>query len=191
MVEQTGSGASTHQAKVQKNAALLRWNICQSMCKKKNKRWNWVTFFSFLNKKGLLCKTCSAAKEASDFSEGKVWTEWKLDYFQHHIQQKSHLNSAGIVQRCKIRKWISTLLQGSAKDGEKRNELSHKRKSNLEQFEVLIDNILLAIKMNASVLFGSTNPRSYGKVCECTIKLAMQKLCLWICELNQWDNVQC
>ncbi|KAJ8364881.1 hypothetical protein SKAU_G00137120 [Synaphobranchus kaupii] len=108
--------------------------------------------FSFSSEKGLLCKTCCEAKVASEFSEGKVWTEWKLDYLKRHIQQKSHLNAVGIVRRLKTGMGIGTLLQESAKDREKRNELSHKKKSDPEQVKILIDNILLAIKMNASML---------------------------------------
>ena len=50
---------------------------------------------------------------------------------------------------------------------EKRNdELSHTNKSDPEQVKVLIDNILLAIKMNASMLSVQQIPRSRGKVCE-------------------------
>ena len=94
------------------------------MCKQKNKRWNWVRFFSFSNETGLLCKTCCEAKVANGFSEGKVWTEWKLEYLKHHIQQKSHLIAVGIVRRCKMGTGIGTLLQESANDREKRNELS-------------------------------------------------------------------
>ncbi|KAM3598140.1 uncharacterized protein V6R79_014099 [Siganus canaliculatus] len=108
--------------------------------------------FSFSSEKGLLCKTCSDAKVASKFSEGKTWIEWKLDYLKRHVQHKSHLKAVGIVRRLKMGQGIGTLLRESAKGREKRNELSHKTKSDPEQFKVLIDNILLAIKMNASML---------------------------------------
>ena len=91
--------------------------------------------FSFLS------KTCCEAKVTSEFAEGKMWTEWKLDYLKRHIQQKSNLNAVGIVRRRKMGMGIGTLLQESTKDQEKRNELSHKKKSKL-----------LAIKMNASML---------------------------------------
>lgn len=43
-------------------------------------------------------------------------------------------------------------MRKSAKDREKKNELSHKTKSDPEQVKVLVDNVLLAIKMNASML---------------------------------------
>lgn len=94
--------------------------------------------FSFSSEKGLLCKTCCEVKVASAFSEGKVWTEWKLVYLKRHIQQKSHLNAVGIRRRRKMGMGIGTLLQESAKDQEKRNELSHKKKSDPEQVKVLM-----------------------------------------------------
>ncbi|KAL0161425.1 hypothetical protein M9458_045150, partial [Cirrhinus mrigala] len=80
------------------------------------------------------------------------WTEWKLDYLKRHIQHKSHLKAVEIVRRCKMGMGIGTLLGESAKDRENRNELSLVKKSDPEQVKVLIDNILLAINMNASML---------------------------------------
>ena len=108
--------------------------------------------FSFSSEKGLLCKTCCEAKVTGEFSEGKMWTEWKLDYLKRHIQQKRNLNAVGIVRRRNMGMGIGTLLQESTKDREKRNELSHKNKPNPEQVKILIDNTLLAIKMNVSML---------------------------------------
>lgn len=60
------------------------------------------------------------------------------------IQQKSHLNAAGFAQRAEMGTGICTLLQESAKDGEKRSELTHKKKWYHEQVNVLITNILHA-----------------------------------------------
>jgi len=74
--------------------------------------------FSFASEKGLLCKTCCEGKVASEFLEGKVWNEWKLDYLKRHIQQKSHLNAVEIVRRCNMGMGIGTLLQEIAKDRE-------------------------------------------------------------------------
>lgn len=65
---------------------------------------------------------------------------------KRHVQQNSHLKAVGIVRGLKMGQGIGTLLQESAKDREKRNELSHKTKSEPEQVKVLIDNILLPSK---------------------------------------------
>lgn len=66
--------------------------------------------------------------------------------------QKSNFNAVGIVQRSKTGMGIGTLLQENAKDGEKRNKLSHKQKSDPKQVKVFINSVLLTIKMSASML---------------------------------------
>lgn len=53
--------------------------------------------FSCSSEKGLFCKTCCKAKVASKFLEGKVWSEWTLNYLKCHIQQETHLNAGAIV----------------------------------------------------------------------------------------------
>lgn len=148
MAKRTGS----HQAEVKKKRASFRTEWLSENVQTEGKTVKLGEILSFSSEKGLPCKTCCEAKVASEFSEGKVWTEWKLDYLKCHIQHKSHLNAVGIIRRCKMGMGIGTLLGESTKDREKRNKLSLVKKSNPEQVKILIDNILLAIKMNASVL---------------------------------------
>lgn len=152
MAKRTGSGTSPHQAKVKKKCDSFKMEWLSEYVQTEEKTVKLGEIFSFSSEKGLLCKTCCEAKIASEFSEGKMWTEWKLDYLKRHIQHKSHLKAVGIVRRCKMGMGIGTLLRESTKDREKRNELSLVKKSNPEQVKVLIDNILLAINMNASML---------------------------------------
>ena len=152
MAKRTGSDTSTHQAKVKKKCGSFKMEWLSEYVQIEEQAVKLGEIFSFSSEKGLLCKTCSEAKVACELSEGKMWTEWKLDYLKRHIQQKSHLKAVGIVRRLKMGQGIGTLLRESAKDREKRKELSHKTKSDPEQVQVLIDNILLAIKMNASML---------------------------------------
>lgn len=152
MAKRTGSDTSTHQAIVKKKCGSFKMEWLSEYVQIEEQAVKLGEIFSFSSEKGLLCKTCSEAKVANEFSEGKMWTEWKLDYLKRHIQQKSHLKAVGIVRRLKMGQGIGTLLQENAKDREKRNELSHKTKSDPKQVKVVIDNILLAIKMNASIL---------------------------------------
>ena len=153
MAKRTGSDTSTHQAKVKKKCSSFKMEWLSEYVQIEEKAVKLGEIFSFSSEKGLLCKTsCSDAKVASEFSEGKMWTEWKLDYLKRHIQQKSHLKAVGIVRRLKMGQGIGTLLRESAKDRGKRNKLSHKTKSDPKQVKVLIDNILLANKMNPSML---------------------------------------
>lgn len=102
-----GSDTSTHQAKHFK----VEWlSECVQIEEQAVKLGD---IFSFSSKKGVLCKMCSEAKVAIEFLEGKMWTQWKLDYLKHHIQQKCHLKAVEIAQRLKMGQGISTLLNNS------------------------------------------------------------------------------
>ena len=127
MAKRTGSGTSTHKGKKKCGSFKMEW--LSEYVRTEEKEVKLDEIFSFLSEKGLLCKTCCEAKVTGEFLEGKMWTEWKLDYLKRHIQQKSNLNAVGIVRRRNMGMGIGTLLQESTKDREKRNELSHKNKS--------------------------------------------------------------
>ena len=108
--------------------------------------------FSFSDEKGVICKTCCEAKVPGDFSDGKKWDEWKLDYLKRHLQHKTHQNAAGILRRRKQGAGIGALLQQNAEERREWNEQLLKNKSDSQQIQVLIDNVLLGIEMNASML---------------------------------------
>ncbi|XP_078787812.1 zinc finger protein 862-like [Oryzias latipes] len=152
MAKRTISGTSSHRAKVKKTCDSFKIEWLSEYVQIEGKAVKLGDIFSFSSEKGLLCKTCCEAKIASEFSEGKVWTTWKLDYLKRHIQHKSHLKAVEIVKRCKLGMGIGMLLGESTKNREQRIELSLINKSNPEQVKILIDNILLAINMNASML---------------------------------------
>ena len=108
--------------------------------------------FSFSDERGVVCKTCSEAKVQSNFSEGKTWNEWKVDYLKRHLQHKAHQNAPGILRRRKQGIGIGALLQQNAEERCERKEELLKKKSDSQQVRVLIDNVILGIDMNASVL---------------------------------------
>lgn len=92
MAKRTGSGASTHQVK--KKCGSFKMESCRSMCKRKTNLWNLVTFFLFRMRKVYSAR--HEAKVAIEFSEGKMWLNWKLEYLKRHTQLKSHLKAVGI-----------------------------------------------------------------------------------------------
>lgn len=111
---------SPNQSKKKKKCSSFKIEWLSEYVRTEEQEVRLGEIFSFLSEKGLLCKTCCEAKVASEFSEGKVWTEWKLDYLKRHIQHESHLNAVGIVRRRKMGMGIGTSLQESAKDREER-----------------------------------------------------------------------
>lgn len=102
MAKRMGSDVSTHQAKVKKKCGSFKMEWLSEYVKIEEQAVKLSEIFSFSSEKGLLCKTCCEAKVANEFSEGKMWTEWKLDYLKRHIQQKCHLKAVGIVRRLKM-----------------------------------------------------------------------------------------
>jgi len=115
MGKRTGSGRPTYQAKVKKKCSSLKMEWLSEYVQTEEQVVKLSDIFYFSSERGLLCKTCCKGQVASEFSEGKVWNEWKLDCLKRHIQQKSHLNAVGIVRRRKMVMGIGTLLQESTK----------------------------------------------------------------------------
>lgn len=137
MAKRVGSECDTlsPQTKVKKNCGSFKLEWPSEYVQIEAQAEKLGENFSFLSEKGLLYKTCSGANVVSEFSHGKIWTKWKLDYLKRHIQQKSHLNAVGIIRRLKMGKGIGTLLRESANDWEKKNELSHKKNRTLSKLK--------------------------------------------------------
>ena len=99
----------------------------------------------------VVCNICQKANAGGEFSSGKKWDEWKLDYLKRHISQKVHADSV-MKLRNQSKGGILRLLTETAEDRDTRVELSKRAKTKAEQIKVIIDSVVLAIKMNASML---------------------------------------
>ena len=99
----------------------------------------------------VVCTICSNANTQSEFSTGKTWKEWKLDYLKRHLSQKVHIDSV-IKLRNRKSGGILRMLQESVEDRAVKLEIKERKKSSSDLVKVLIDNVILAIKLNASML---------------------------------------
>ena len=63
----------------------------------------------------VVCKLCQEAKAVNDFSNGKRWDDWKIDYLKWHMSQKVHLDSVSKL-RCQKSGGLLRLLNESADD---------------------------------------------------------------------------
>lgn len=108
--------------------------------------------FSFCEDEGVVCKICAEAKASGDFATGKTWDMWKLDYLKRHISQKIHLDALTKLRRNQARTGINCLLTESEDHRQLRIEVNDRQRSKGEQVKILIDNVLLALSMNASML---------------------------------------
>lgn len=105
--------------------------------------------FVFNEEKGVICIYCRDGQVRNDFVSGKMWDDvWKLDFLKRHLISKSHLES---VQKLK-NKNASLPATGLVRFLKETPEEREKKKSNPEQVKILIDSLLLAIKMNISLL---------------------------------------
>lgn len=103
------------------------------------------------NSDDVICNVCEKAGAEGEFTNGKRWNEWKLDYLKRHVLHKTHLESVAKLGNIN-RGGILKMLTESASDRELRLEVAQRKISKPEQVKVLIDNVLLAIKLNASML---------------------------------------
>jgi Domain of unknown function (DUF4371) len=108
--------------------------------------------FNFSEDDGVICTVCADAEAKCDFANGKTWDMWKLDYLKRHITQKIHLDSIRKLKRKEAGTGINCLLTESEGGRELRIEMNDRQRSKGEQVKILIDNVLLALSMNTSML---------------------------------------
>ncbi|XP_069089751.1 uncharacterized protein [Pleurodeles waltl] len=104
---------------------------------------------------GLICKVCAEAKIVGDFSTGKKWSDgWKLDYLKRHLYSKVHefalvtLRNKSVAGRLGF--GVCTMLTETASAN--RLEVVERQRSLPEEIKILINDVLLAVKMNTSML---------------------------------------
>ena len=113
----------------------------------------------------VVCTICSNANTKSEFSTGKKWDEWKLDYLKRHLSQKVHTESVLKLRNMKSG-GILRKLQESAEDCSVKLEIKKRKKSSSNMVKVLIDNVILTIKLNASILSVSSIHEHVAKYVE-------------------------
>ena len=111
--------------------------------------------FTYGEENGIVCCYCRDAKATGDFTTRKVWNDvWKLDFLKRHQSSKSHtdsvtkLRSKNPTSRGGL---VHMLLESPSKKENRQTSIEWKR-SSPDEIKVLIDGVLLAIKMNISIL---------------------------------------
>ena len=103
------------------------------------------------NAGAVVCAICSNASSQSEFSKGKKWREWKLDYLNWHLSQKVR-NESGIKLQNMKSGGSLRMLQESVENRSVSLEQKERKRSSSDLVKVLIDDVIFAIEMNASVL---------------------------------------
>jgi hypothetical protein len=107
--------------------------------------------FNYSETDGVKCKICMKAEYKSDWTSGKNWTDWKVDHLKRHLSQKSHIEAVTKLKN-KSRGLLKNMLMESKEDRENRKELVNRQQATPDEVKILIDNVLLAVKINSSML---------------------------------------
>jgi hypothetical protein len=151
---------STNGAKRKRTAAVFKPEWLKEIVetetpKSKNKlRVQLCEIFNYEDNR-LVCLYCRDAKTTGDFSNGKFWDGvWKLDFLKRHLNSKSHTESV-IKLRSKnpdCRGVLVNMFLESPAEKEKKKIIEERKRSTSEEIKVLIDCVLLAVRMNISML---------------------------------------
>ncbi|XP_015264821.1 PREDICTED: uncharacterized protein LOC107108815 [Gekko japonicus] len=99
----------------------------------------------------IVCKICLKAEVDGNWSTRNKWGEWKIDYFKRHVNQKCHLDAVRKLrnQGCGS---LLNFFRETPEDQNSRTEYVNQDGSNPEECKTLIENVLLAVQMNESML---------------------------------------
>ena len=98
----------------------------------------------------ITCVYCHDAMVSGEFSSGKKWCNnvWKLDFLKRHLKNKTHLYGVQKLRNKNPSLPAHEILKMLSETPEERN----RKRACKEEIVILIDNVLLAVKMNISLL---------------------------------------
>jgi hypothetical protein len=98
-----------------------------------------------------VCSICSEVNALSEFTSGKKWNKWNLDELKRHSKQEVHVNSIIKLQNLK-KGGIVRILTETKEDWKLSVEVTERKRTDADMVKILIGNVILAIKVNASML---------------------------------------
>ncbi|XP_060111233.1 uncharacterized protein LOC132583632 [Heteronotia binoei] len=99
----------------------------------------------------VVCKICLKAGVDGKWSTGKRWSEWKTDYFKRHVNHKFHLDAVTKLQN-RSRGAVLNFFRETPEGQNISIEYVKQDGSSSEEVKILIDNVLLAVKLNVSMV---------------------------------------
>lgn len=99
----------------------------------------------------LVCRICLKEEVQRDWSTGKNWGEWKVDYLKRHITHICHLDAVTKLKRLEHGSLLN-FLRETPQDRSNRLEHAIQDRASPEEVKILIGNVLLAIDLNRSML---------------------------------------
>jgi len=99
----------------------------------------------------VVCRICLEAEVQGDWSTGKNWGEWKIDYLKRHVTHRCHLDAVTKLKNLK-HGYLLNFLRETPEERSNRLEHANRDRASPEEVKILIGNVLLAIKLNTSML---------------------------------------
>jgi len=126
------------------------------------------SIYEYSYENGLKCKICAACSSfktntANEYATGKRWEAWELDYCKRHLLSCIHAKNVQSLCNQKHGISVKSLLTEKLADRKARLDHAKRLQTNEEQIRILMDNILLAINMNTSMLSVPTIHDQIGK----------------------------
>lgn len=114
------------------------------------------SIYEYSEENGLKCNICAACSgtkgnKDNEYVTGKRWDSWKLDYCKRHLTSRIHTENVQILYTRKHGISLKRLLEETSAEREARFEQNERLRSSEDQIRILMDNVLLAIDMNASM----------------------------------------
>ncbi|KAK0062779.1 E3 SUMO-protein ligase [Biomphalaria pfeifferi] len=130
---------------------LTGWSVATDLPHASGQHVQLGEIFEFSESRGVTCKICVKAGATSEWTSGKTWTDWKVDHLKKHLGQKAHVDSVTKLKN-QSRGILKSMLTESKEEREMRKEIAQRQQATPDEVKILIDNVLLAIKINSSML---------------------------------------
>jgi len=166
-----GLSAKGTQNKKSRDSFKLAWlnvKLTTDTSDFKNVNVELSSIYEYSYENGLKCKicaTCSSFKTNTDneYATGKRWEAWKLDYCKRHLLSRIHAENVQSLYNQKHGISVKSLLTEKLADRKARLDHAKRLQTNEEQIRIPMDNVLLAMNINASMLSVQTIHDHIGK----------------------------
>ena len=160
-----GLSAKGTQNKKSRDSFKLAWlnvKLTTDTSDFKNVNVELSSIYEYSYENGLKCKICAACSSYKTNTANEYAT-WKLDYRKRHLL--SRIRAENVPSLCNQKHGISVKSLLTEKLAGRKARLDHAKRlqTSEEQIRILMDNVLLAINMNASMLSVQTIHDHIGK----------------------------
>jgi len=152
----TAKGTKNKKTRDSFNPEWLKLKVTTDTPDLKGAQVELSSIYEYSYENGLKCKICAAGSHfktntSNEYATGKRWEAWKLDYCKRHLLSRIHAENIQILYNQKHGISVKSLLTEKPVDRKARLDHAKRLQTDEKQICILMDNVLLAINMNASM----------------------------------------